>query len=66
MEDCKIGNHDIPKETVVLFLFHSVHHDDKFWGDPENFRPERFLSGDGKKIISKKSERVLTFSIGRW
>ncbi len=32
-------------------------------GDPENFRPERFLSKDGKSII--KAGPVIPFSIGK-
>lgn len=40
-----------------------MHHDQKIWGDPENFRPERFLSEDGKKY--QKSEYLIPFQLGR-
>ena len=33
----------LPKDTIVFGNFWAVHHDKKIWGDPENFRPERFL-----------------------
>ena len=34
----------------------------KIWGDPENFRPERFLDEHGNII---KREELIPFSIGR-
>jgi len=36
--------------------------DIKYWKDPENFRPERFL--DDKQMITG-SEHVIPFGIGR-
>jgi len=30
---------------------YSVHYNPEIWGDPENFRPERFLSKDGKAVV---------------
>ena len=27
-----------------------IHHDPKIWGDPWNFRPERFLNEDGQLL----------------
>ncbi len=33
----------IPKDTTVFLSLFSCHHDECVWGDPENFRPERFL-----------------------
>ncbi|KAG4067785.1 hypothetical protein HA402_010471 [Bradysia odoriphaga] len=49
--------HSTIDETKV-----GVHHDEKYWGDPENFRPERFLNADG---TLKKEERVIPCSIGK-
>jgi cytochrome P450 len=33
----------LPKDCIVFGNFWEVHHDPKIWGDPANFRPERFL-----------------------
>lgn len=52
-----------PKGTHVGFNIYHIHHSKKIWGDPENFRPERFLSADEKTF--KKSENVVAFSIGK-
>lgn len=38
---------DLPAGTVVLVDAHSLHHDPELYPDPEAFRPERFLDGDG-------------------
>jgi len=35
--------------------------DPKFWKDPENFRPERFLDAENKII---NSQRVIAFGLG--
>jgi cytochrome P450 len=41
----------LPKDTIVYGNFWQVNHDKEIWGDPENFRPERFL-GDGASKVS--------------
>lgn len=38
-----LGDYVIPKNTTVLIGIQSVHADKAYWGDPETFRPERFL-----------------------
>lgn len=32
---------------------YSLHHDQLKWGDPEVFRPERFMDTDGKLNITE-------------
>lgn len=38
----------IPKDTLVITNLGGMHNDPDFWGDPEKFRPERFLNEDGQ------------------
>jgi cytochrome P450 len=47
----EIGGKEIrPGDRVVLFAY-GVHHSEKYWPEPEIFRPERWLSEGGKKRI---------------
>jgi len=62
--DTQVGGYDIAKDTVVLFNLHSICYEKEFWGDPETFRPERFITDDGK-LDQASCSRVLTFGIGR-
>lgn len=51
-----------PKGAVIFPNLYEVHHDKKYWGDPENFRPERFLDESGTKLI--RHEALMPFSAG--
>lgn len=53
----------LPKDTVIVPNLYACHHNPEIWGDPENFRPERFLSEDGSKVI--RNEAFMPFSAGR-
>lgn len=59
----RLNGYDIAKNTTVISNLYSIHHNPKIWGDPETFRPERFLSEDGKSGL--KSEHLIPFGIGR-
>lgn len=63
LRDITFRGYTIPKNTVITSNLYYIHHDPKVWGDPENFRPERFLSPDGK--VFKKHEALMPFSTGR-
>jgi methyl farnesoate epoxidase/farnesoate epoxidase len=41
---------------------YSVNNSKKYWGDPEVFRPERFLDNQGCLM---KDERLIPFGIGK-
>ncbi|GLH03092.1 Cytochrome P450 306a1, partial [Gryllus bimaculatus] len=60
-EDATLGGYDIPKNTIVICNLHAVHHDKELWGDPQNFRPERFLDDHGKL----KRDITLPFGTGK-
>ncbi|XP_075210011.1 methyl farnesoate epoxidase-like [Lycorma delicatula] len=60
--DTKVSGYIIPKDTTVLASIYSVHMDNEHWGDPENFRPERFINNEGKII---QDEWFIPFSLGK-
>jgi len=47
-----------------MMNFHTIFFDEKFWEDPNVFRPERFLDDNGH-VIKSKEERILAFGSGR-
>ncbi|GBO01005.1 Vitamin D 25-hydroxylase [Araneus ventricosus] len=61
--DSTAGGYDIPKGTIVIANFWNAHHDPRYWKEPEEFKPERFLSKDGKSVV--KSNNFMPFSTGR-
>ncbi|XP_035825183.1 cytochrome P450 2G1-like [Aplysia californica] len=60
-EDTELRGYVIPKGTFVVPNLYSALMDEKVWGDPQNFRPERFL--DSQENIVKREE-MIPFSLG--
>jgi cytochrome P450 len=46
IEDDLIGGHHIRRDTTVIIPIHHIHHDPRWWPDPETFDPSRFLTTD--------------------
>src|SRR5438477_8107242 len=40
----------LPGHRIVLFAY-GAHHNPKFWEEPEEFRPERWMGGGAKKQV---------------
>ncbi|XP_025099511.1 cytochrome P450 2U1-like [Pomacea canaliculata] len=60
--DVEFGGYTIPKGTLVIPNLDSVMRDPETWGDPDRFRPERFIGEDGKLW---RPEELIPFSTGR-
>uniref|UniRef100_A0A6J0UH57 Cytochrome P450 1A n=1 Tax=Pogona vitticeps TaxID=103695 RepID=A0A6J0UH57_9SAUR len=60
-----LNGYYIPKGLCVLINQWQVNHDENLWKDPSSFRPERFLTADGKGIDRVESEKVLMFGLGK-
>lgn len=60
-KDVKIGDYIVPQGTLIMYNTHTMHMDPQIWGDPEVFRPERFIV-NGK---FESSDRLFPFGIGR-
>ena len=48
-EDAEIGGHRIPAGFYIAPALPLVQHSGRAWDGPEEFRPERFLDGDGAR-----------------
>jgi cytochrome P450 len=60
--DDVIGGHRIPKGSTVLIPIHTLHHDERFWPNPEVFDPTRFLP---ENVRSHHRSAYLPFGGGR-
>ncbi|CAL8121430.1 unnamed protein product [Orchesella dallaii] len=61
-EDTYCGSFLIPKGTYVLTNLYNIHHENDYWNDPENFRPDRFIDSNGH---FKSDPRLKPFGFGR-
>jgi cytochrome P450 len=52
-----------PKNAIVIANLYACHMSPDTWGDPWRFRPERFLSPDGKSIVRNKA--LIPFGTGK-
>ncbi|KAH9523363.1 cytochrome P450 2 sub U member 1 [Bulinus truncatus] len=57
-----VAGYTVPKGTLVIPNLDAVLHSKSIWGDPEVFRPERFLDDRGDV---KNKEELIPFSVGR-
>ncbi|XP_071088224.1 cytochrome P450 2U1-like [Haliotis cracherodii] len=60
--DVQFRGYTFPKGVLVILMLDSVLQDPDVWGDPDNFRPDRFLDDTGKIV---KKEEFIPFSLGR-
>jgi cytochrome P450 len=63
LTEIEFHGYRIPKDTMVVMNLYACNHDEEYWGDPEVYRPERFLSPDGERII--KHEPFMAFGAGK-
>ncbi|XP_073541418.1 steroid 17-alpha-hydroxylase/17,20 lyase isoform X2 [Phyllobates terribilis] len=63
MKDTSIGEYTIPKEARVVINLWSLHHDEKEWVNPDDFKPDRFLDENGHRLYSP-SQSYLPFGAG--
>ena len=61
--DGQLGGYTIPKKDTFFYCnIYAVHRNKKTWGDPEVFRPERFINAKGEYV---KHPHVIPFGIGK-
>ncbi|XP_022762475.1 cytochrome P450 81D11-like [Durio zibethinus] len=57
--DCTIGEHNVPRNTMVLINAWAIQRDPNLWDDPLVFKPERFENGE------TESYKFMPFGLGR-
>jgi cytochrome P450 len=62
VEDDVIDGHHIRPRTTVLIPIHHIHHDERWWPDPDTFDPTRFL---GDAVKDRPRSAYLPFGGGR-
>ncbi|KAA0200344.1 Cytochrome P450 CYP3214A7 [Hyalella azteca] len=62
--DTTINGYFIPKDTIIIVSNYSVHHDPRYWEEPDKFYPERFLDENGTKFTAPK-QGFFAFGSGR-
>jgi cytochrome P450 len=62
VEDDIIDGHHIRPGTTVLIPIHHIHHDERWWPDPETFDPTRFI---GDAVKDRPRSAYLPFGGGR-
>lgn len=60
--DDEIDGHRIPRGSTVIVPVHSIHHDARWWPDPEVFDPSRFIGANAR---SHHRSAYLPFGGGR-
>ncbi|OAY47477.1 cytochrome P450 78A5 [Manihot esculenta] len=63
IHDTHIGPHFIPAGTTAMVNMWSITHDEQFWSEPEEFKPERFMDED--VAIMGSDLRLAPFGSGR-
>ena len=65
--DVTLEGYHIKKGALIFSNLWFIHHDEKLWHDPWNFRPERFLDSDGELLQADHDLRKawVPFSLGR-
>lgn len=65
MEDCVVSGYNIPKGTRLLVNLWKMHRDPNIWSDPDEFKPERFLTSQKNIDVKGKHFELLPFGSGR-
>uniref|UniRef100_A0A914V499 Cytochrome P450 n=1 Tax=Plectus sambesii TaxID=2011161 RepID=A0A914V499_9BILA len=64
MEDTTLRGYFIPKGTTIFSNLFAHHYNPQYFRDPESFKPDRFLTADGK-LDADKAQLVIPFGVGK-
>ncbi|CAH1779238.1 unnamed protein product [Owenia fusiformis] len=63
--DTSVGGYKVPSGTMVLMNLWALHHDEKYFDEPYEFKVERFLDDNGKCLSAHERKSFLPFGIGK-
>ncbi|MBI1277320.1 MAG: cytochrome P450 [Anaerolineaceae bacterium] len=49
-EDIELGGYTIPKGSTLMMSMYVIHHDARYWEQPDEFHPERFAAANEEHI----------------
>jgi cytochrome P450 len=62
IQDVKIGDHILSKDTTILSNLYRMHTNKDIWPNPNQFDPDNFVDEEGKTI---RREYLVPFALGR-
>ncbi|OAY34801.1 cytochrome P450 CYP82D47 [Manihot esculenta] len=65
MEDCTLSGYHIPKGTRLLTNLWKLHRDESVWPNPDEFKPDRFLTTHADVDIWGQNFELVPFGSGR-
>jgi cytochrome P450 len=65
MEDCTLVGYHVPAGTRLLVDLSKIHRDPHVWSDPNEFRPERFLTTQFGVDFKGQHFELIPFGAGR-
>jgi len=48
--DFEVGGYTIPKSSIIMMSMYVIHHDARYWDQPDAFLPERFSAANAENI----------------
>lgn len=65
MHDCQVDGYHVPAGTRVMVNTWKLHRDPRVWSDPNEFRPERFLTSHAGVEAMGQNFEYVPFGSGR-
>ncbi|XP_057470771.1 cytochrome P450 CYP82D47-like [Actinidia eriantha] len=65
MKDCLVADYHVPRGTTLIVNLWKLHRDPNVWDDPNEFRPERFLTSHARFDVRGQQFDYLPYSAGR-
>ncbi|GLU04362.1 hypothetical protein SLE2022_215130 [Rubroshorea leprosula] len=63
--DCEVSGYHIPAGTGLFINVYKIQRDSRVWSDPDDSRPERFLTSHKEVNVKGQQFQLIPFSSGR-